>query len=180
MWDRKLPILRQSYCTAFVLAGALLLANLPAISSAHAQSMGTSRTTVVKPLSIVSINDLSFGRIIPGTANSNIRIDEDNGNINIASGNATLAGGTVSRGEFTIVADPNTQVRITLPNRTFLNNNSGPQQMRVNRFRLDGPRNRNIGASGTLNFAIGAQLRVGANQAQGIYTGTFDVTVDYR
>ena len=33
--------------------------------------------------------------------------------------------------------------------------------------------------SQTLDFAVGATLNVGANQAQGTYVGTFDVTVQY-
>jgi hypothetical protein len=36
-----------------------------------------------------------------------------------------------------------------------------------------------LSSTGTDSFAVGGTLNIGATQIPGVYTGTFDVTVDY-
>ena len=43
-----------------------------------------------------------------------------------------------------------------------------------------GPRFEIASNSGIFTFRVGARLNVGANQAPGVYTGTFPVTVIYQ
>jgi hypothetical protein len=55
----------------------------------------------------------------------------------------------------------------------------GTETMTVSNWTLDGKSNRKVPPSQTFDFAVGATLTVGANQAQGTYVGTFDVTIQY-
>lgn len=161
-----------------------LIAGLCLSSTASAQSQGNVNTRVLTPITVTNDNDMNFGRIVPGTVRSVIRIGRNNGALNIRSGDARPIGGTVERAGFTIVADPSTRVQITLPNRLNLVRVGGTETMRVNRFRLDGrggrrPR-RNIDISGVLNILVSAQIRVLPSQAPGIYRANYDVTVEYN
>ncbi len=56
---------------------------------------------------------------------------------------------------------------------------SGGNTMTVDTFTDDTPMNPNLSA-GDDTFSVGATLNVGATQASGTYSGTFDVTVIYN
>jgi len=71
-------------------------------------------------------------------------------------------------------------VNIRLPkNPITVKRVGGTQTMTVSNWTLDGNSNRKVPLSQTIDFAVGATLTVGANQAPGVYTGTFSVTVQY-
>ena len=122
---------------------------------------------------------MDFGTIIPGTARSRIRINPNDASTTVL-GDALLVGGTVTTGDFRITGTADERVRITISqNRIDLVRDGGTETMRVNRFRLDGGRNRFLNAVGEASVSVGGQLRVEPNQAAGIYRGTFNVSVDY-
>ncbi|MEO1046215.1 MAG: DUF4402 domain-containing protein [Pseudomonadota bacterium] len=157
------------------LAGTVLLA-----SPAQAQNEASSDVEIRRAVTIQNDEAMDFGTIIPGTGNSRIRINPNNGALNIASGNATTAGGTPGPARFSVSGTANLRVRITVEDRRVdLVRDGGTETMRLNRFRLDGGRRRFLDNNGDLDFAVGGQLRVRANQAAGTYRGTFNVSVDY-
>jgi hypothetical protein len=51
--------------------------------------------------------------------------------------------------------------------------------MTVSNFTLQGQNKRTIAAQTFFTFRVGGRLNVAANQAEGIYAGTFTVTVQY-
>ena len=55
----------------------------------------------------------------------------------------------------------------------------GTQTIQLNAFTLDGQSKRAMAQAGVFEFAVGATLRPVANQMEGVYTGTFDVTIQY-
>ncbi len=166
------------------IGAAMLIAGLCLSATASAQSRANVNTRVLTPLTIANTNDLNFGRIIPGTVRSTIRLGRDNGVLTVVDGDALPIGGTVERAGFTIVADPSTRVQITLPNTLNIVRVGGTETMRVNRFRLDGrggrAARRNIDNSGILNILVSAQLLVLPTQAAGVYRANYDVTVEYN
>jgi hypothetical protein len=71
-------------------------------------------------------------------------------------------------------------VNIKLPASAItLNRVGGGGTMTVSNWTLDGKPNRKVPLNNAFNFSVGATLNVGAGQADGIYTGTFAVTVQY-
>lgn len=161
------------------LCGLTLCGTLLPLNSAFAQEEGRADVTIRAAVTVENNQGLDFGRIIPGTGNSRIRINPRNGNLTIL-GNAVAAGGTPDRALFSVRGSNNQRVRISLnQRRVTLTRDGGSETMRLNRFRLDGRRNRLLDNTGDLDFAVGGQLRVRRNQAAGVYRGTFNVTVDY-
>lgn len=162
-------------CALMAICSALSCA-----SPAFAQSAGQINVEIMEPVTVQNDAPMDFGNIIPGTTVSRLRIDQNNGELTLFSGNATIAGGSPQRALFTITGDPNERVRVTFSqNRVDLVRVGGTETLRINRFRVGGGRNKFLDANGTAQFAVGGQIRVTANQAGGVYQGSFALTVDY-
>ena len=157
---------------------ALALLVLPAAAIARVQSSATDKATVLRPLSIVKQADLDFGELVVAGAGTAV--------INPASGAMTTTGPVIRVGTtghaatFTTTGSKNSVVIIHVPNSAItLNRVGGGGTMTVSNWTLDGSVNRRIPANNAFNFSIGATLNVGAAQADGVYTGSFAVTVQY-
>jgi hypothetical protein len=82
---------------------------------------------------------------------------------------------------FEAVSPSKTVVHIRLPRKAVtLTRAGGTQTMTVDAWTLNGVDTRNVVAHETFEFAIGGTLHVAANQVEGTYNGTFDVTIDYN
>ncbi len=152
-----------------------------AIQGAHAANGGGDSTANIRqPVSVTKTADLDFGTFVPGTANSVFRINPRNGNMTQRSGDAIAFGGTPTPASFDVTGTAGLRVQITRnQNRIFITRDGGTETMRINRFTYDRRRKR-LNAAGEANFAVGGQIRIGANQAAGTYRGTFGVTVEYQ
>lgn len=60
-----------------------------------------------------------------------------------------------------------------------LTQTGGTETMTVSNWTTDGHTTRQINAFEAFEFRVGGRLNVGANQADGVYVGSFDVTVIY-
>ncbi len=165
-----------------ILSGLFIVLTMMS-NSAYAQQTLPASTRVLTPLTVTNQSDMNFGRIVPGTVQSTVRIRRGINAAIVRSGDARLAGGTVQRAEFTITADPLTSVQISLPRNINLQNSAG-DIMRINTFRLNngGGRisSRNVDSSGNLSVFVSALLRVEPSQAAGVYNGSYEVTVEYN
>lgn len=161
--------------------------------AAHAAETGpnTASAILIQPLSIVKSEDLDFGTIIPDTGGT-VVLDPT------LTPTCTTTGGVIRSGvcqpaEFVGAGSVNQRVRVRIPagaQMTVSNGTGGTmlitdmslngnpdllvvrENPRTFRFRIQHP-------TGIFYFRIGGTLNVGANQAQGTYTGTFDVDIQY-
>ena len=79
---------------------------------------------------------------------------------------------TASRGALFFIAIPNAPIT--------LRRSGGTETMTVSNWTIEGGSTiRLLLRSGSFDFRIGGTLNVGANQAPGIYSGTFNVTAEY-
>ncbi len=145
---------------------------------------GSAEVTVVEPIGIQPVAELRFGRIMQPTTAGTLRLTY--------AGAVTETGGVIGRsntpqdfngrgpGAFAVFGDANRLFLAFLPNSTTISN--GSATMLVNQFQAN-PGGllglRQFNASGYAPLLIGARLNVGANQATGTYTGTYNVTVLY-
>jgi hypothetical protein len=129
--------------------------------------------------SIVASAPLSFGTFIAGSG----------GGVTVsASGSRSATGGVfllgqgngASAGQFTVLGTPNATVSITLPtNNVVVLTDGNSNTMFVNSFvSMPGP-TATLSGGGNQTVRVGATLVVGSNQAPGVYSGTFAVTVNY-
>lgn len=154
----------------------LLMLAAPTGAGAAVQA-GTARAVTLKPLSIVKIRDLEFGSLIPSGAGGTVVIDPTNDDRTVTGG-VTEAGGTTQAAQFYTYGGPLQLVIITrgpLPTLT----RAGGGSMNVTALTLNGATIRFINAAGLLDLRIGGTLAVNPNQPDGVYTGSFNITVDY-
>ena len=157
---------------------ALLLGSPAAAAGAPVSKSATGTVTLLSPLSVLNRGGLDFGTLAVTGAGTAV--------INPVSGARTATGGVVAAGSrfhaatFTLTGNRNSIVNIRLPkNPITVQRVGGTETMTVSNWTLDGNSNRKVPVTQTLDFAVGATLTVGANQAKGSYVGTFDVTVQY-
>ena len=159
--------------------GAAVLMACSLAMPAHAGTDNASgRARVLTQISIANTGDLDFGTLLRGTAAGTATI-KPNSDARTTTGGTVAAGGTPRAASFAISGTPNRLVSIRVaPNPTILSNGSGGT-IRVNTFRLNGAANRRLSAAGTIALRVGARINLAANQADGVYTGTFNVTINY-
>ena len=137
-----------------------------------------ARAQLMRPLTLAKIADMDFGYLgvtTAGTAVINAVTDTMT-----TTGGVTRLGGSPHAAVFRGVAQGSPVVNIKVPNRAVtLTRVGGTQTITLDNFTLDGQSKRALAQSGIFDFKVGATLRPAANQAEGVYVGTFDVTIQY-
>ena len=150
-------------------------------NDANAQILGA--------IALTAEQDLEFGGIVPdGVAVGTVIIDNQDGRNK--TGNLTLVSSKVTpkSGYYTVTGTGLVPYVITVPTNSFNISNTtglGNETMAVTGITCSkgaltaGAIGSTFTSGGTDNFKIGGTLHVGINQAPGLYTGTFNVTVAY-
>lgn len=188
-----LPRLPRRLHRTFALAIAAAAAALA--YPACAQEIETARMSAVidTPISIINTNDMDFGKIAPrGNAGTVVMTPA-------ASAQCTTSGGLVHSGNCRAATFEGTVrflfvLRVQKPNgnRIDLTGPSGAR-MRLDNFTFGaGPGLLDLGqngvnhrfwilnANGSYTFYAGGTLHVAANQTPGVYTGTFEIQLNYN
>lgn len=172
---------------------ALIGSALAAPVTAQAQSDQTTgtRVSLIEPLTITKLSDLDFGDLVPGSGGTVVLTSTPTqtctttgGVIHAAECQAATFGGSGATGQRVRIRRPigriitltgpgadMTVTDITIngdPSLTATQSNPNFERFRIN------------SADGTFIFRVGGTLNVGANQEPGIYTGTFDIRLDYQ
>jgi hypothetical protein len=169
------PRLRRHILAGFMLGGAL---GMPQQAAAATKVIPVA-AKAVKPLSLVSVQDLDLGTILlgPGAwSNATIGISRG-GAFSCASSNVTCSG-VPQVATYNLTGSNSAVVRITAPN-VVLTNQSDPSKTLT--LVIDNPGTvtlPNSGQKGT-NFSLGGSIVVSSTTAGGTYAGTFNVTADY-
>lgn len=131
---------------------------------------------IVAPISIDKTADLHFGDVVPSGASGTVELTP--GGTRSAT-DVTLGNGAgVSVASFDVAGDPDGTFAITLPVSSTITN--GSENMTIDGYTSLPAAIGTLDGTGAATIAVGATLQVGANQASGSYTGTFDVTVAYN
>lgn len=165
--------------TAAVALVGLTLGTHAFAAQNSATGTGTANARIITAISITPGTALNFGDVVPSGAVGTVSVDA--AGVRTSAGGASLGSATgVAAGAFTINGQASATYAITLPANGVVTVTSGANSMAVNSFVS------NPGPTGTLSgvgaqaLAVGATLSVGANQAAGSYTGTYQVTVAYN
>ena len=173
--SRRLPFCLLALSALLVPAAAG--AAPPQLFAPNKNSTGTAR--IVLPAIINKLYDMDFG-FVTVTAAGTAVVDSNSGGIT-TTGGVLFAGGLPHAAQFEAVSPSKTVVHIRLPKKAAtLTRVGGTETMSLDTWTLNGVDTRNVVAHETFQFAIGATLHVAAAQAEGTYTGTFDVTIDYN
>jgi hypothetical protein len=163
------------FALGMILMGFGLNAN--AQVSATASSPATAR--IVTPIAITNDVPLHFGNVEASANIGTVVMSPSESNARTRTGGATLPAiaGSPTAAKFTVTGEDALTYAITLPASTTLS--SGGNNMTVNTF-TSTPSATGLLTEGTQVVYVGATLNVGASQAAGSYSGTFNVTVAYN
>ena len=159
--------------TAAVIASAAF--STVAAQAAPATASATARARILKQITVTNTSDLDFGTIVAGTAASTVAVSA--AGVRTCGAGLTCTG-TVSSANFNITGTTGAIVTVTGDNSvTLANGTGGTMTAALTRSAstltlVAGAVNGTVQVSGTLSLA--------ASQADGAYTGTFNVTVDYQ
>ena len=169
---RALPLPAIAGALLLSLPAAALAARIAAVPKAKAQ------VGLVKPLTLQRWADLDFGTL-GVTTGGTATVNPVTGQRTVAGG-LVLLGGTTSAALYTGAASKQTVVNIRVPKTAVLITRvGGTQTLSVDNFTLDGQDKKALAQQESFSFAVGATITVPAGTVEGLYTGEFDVTVQY-
>ncbi len=160
-----------------VIASALALSlGLLSPLTGHAAT-SSAGATIISPISISNTVGLQFGQIASSASAGTVTVDTTGSRS--GTGGVTLVNGiSVTAASFAVAGAPNLTYTFTLPSSTTIT--LGSDSMTVDTFVSNPPSVGTLNSLGADVLRVGATLHVGANQPNGAYTGTFDVTVAYN
>lgn len=162
----------------FVLSILIVAGLFVAVGTTFAATANAS-ATIVSSIAVAQVTNkgLRFGTLVSPSAEKTVIVGADDSVTN-ADGLVRVPADTdVGAAQFTVTGEATYGYAITVPSGSITISN-GTTTMSVGSFTASK-------ASGTLTagtdtFKVGGTLTIGAAQATGSYTGTFDVTVAYN
>lgn len=134
--------------------------------------------TIDAPLSLTETQEMYFGAMLPGNGGT-VTLDPQNG---LSYSGVTMFDTSIGKsGVFRVSGVGGRQVHISLPSSATIYNDKG-ESMTINNFTAS---SQSIELPDTAlteameSFSVGATLHVNANQQEGVYTGTYTVSVSY-
>lgn len=157
---------------------AALLASPGQAAPIAAPTPPAAQIALMRPLTLTKLADMDFGYLGVTTAGTAI-LDPVTNTMSVTGG-VTALGGTPHAARFAGATQSSAVVNIKIPNgNVLLTRVGGTQTIILNAFTLDGQSKRTMARAGVFEFAVGATLRPVASQVEGVYTGTFEVTIQY-
>ncbi len=162
-----------------VLLSALFASSAASTVPIAANPSATANALIVFPLSLTKLQDLDFGQMT--VTNAGTVVIDPNANTISKTGGVLLVGTGWHAAQFVgSSAGQSAVVNIKLPNQlTTLTRQGGTETMTLSNLTLEGQAKRTIAAAESFTFRVGGTLNVAANQVEGIYTGTFNVDIQY-
>lgn len=163
-----------------VLAAALAILSADRASAQfnQATTSANASASIVTAISLAKTADLAFGDAVAGGTAGTVVVTP--AGARSATGGTTLGSSSgVSAASFTVTGDPSSTYSITLPGSTTLTF-AVINTMTANTFTSNPSSTGTLSAGGSQTLTVGATLNVGASQAAGTYTGSFNVTVAYN
>ncbi len=179
---------RRSVCLA---ALASLCALWAGPASAQDSHQGEATAALIEPLTLTKLADLDFGYIVPATGGTIILSPT------VAPSCATtgtlIQTGPCQPAAFAGLGAQGQQVRVRRPAGRTITLTGPGDTMEVTDITINGnpgltpvrstpswERYLIASADGSFTFRVGGTLTVNPDQAPGVYTGSFDIRIDYQ
>jgi hypothetical protein len=168
----------------FINAAAALVAlgmTVPALAAPVASpTPPQGRALLLIPLTLTKVQDLHFGTIIPSTTTAGfVTINAVSGARTASAGIGLVATDVGQRAQFAGAGSAGQKVFLDLTPPVELANPAG-DKITVIGMTLDGPALRTIAANQSFFAGVGGTIFINANQPEGLYSATYDLTADYQ
>ena len=176
---RRLPSLAR------LLAAPLALVAAPVVAQIAPPANAPAEVVIVRPLSLVKVQDLDFGTVSSGALGGTISIeaggDQPDPNPRSTTGDVVAAGGTPHAATFYTYGGPRQYLYVRRREAVIQLSRigGGGVPMTITGLKLNGPVDRYLNAEGFLELRVGGTLLVGPAQATGSYKGSFTLVATY-
>ena len=162
-----------------LLALAALFLSAPAHAAPVAPDRNATATVVISPpASVRKLEDLNFASLLVTSAGTAVVNPNTDGMT--TTGGVLYAAGLHYAAMFEAVSPIKSVVIIRIPRDPItITRVNGSETMTVSNWTLSGNARRTVAAQEAFEFKVGGTLFVNANQAEGLYVGTFTVEVQY-
>ncbi|MFL6735816.1 MAG: DUF4402 domain-containing protein [Sphingomonas sp.] len=166
-----------------VIAAAVATAALASTAAAAAPSATASGTVLLLlPLQLTKVDDLDFGTVIKSGTSGTVALNANNGARSFAGG---VSGVTTSAGHRALFGGAGTGgqqvVVVVIPPAQLSNSNGDTIDVLALTIDNNGNPIRTIDpVTRTFFVNVGGILNIGANQPDGVYSATFQVTANYQ
>ena len=158
----------------FALLAAAATMAFGASSAQAATASADATATILQQITVTKTADLAFGTVVVGTTGGNVTI-ANNGTTPISCAAALACSGTNGAASFNVVGTVGEAVTVTVDPSVTLTSGSNSMTASLNPSYSG---THTLVASDVLR--VGGTLSVGASQASGVYSGSFDVVVNYQ
>ncbi len=155
---------------ALALVGVAAL-GMTASAANAATATATAKANILKQITVTKTSDLDYATIVTGAAASTVVVTPAGAR---TCGVGLVCSGTATAAAFNVVGTIGAVATVSVPATVTLA--SGANNMTstlVSSAAL-------LTLAAANSFTVGGTLAVGANQVDGVYAGTFTVTVDYQ
>jgi hypothetical protein len=170
-----MPDFRRPSLLLLVLAGASFSTPAGAVTQS-----ATVKVTVVKPLTLTALQNLDLGTItLAGGTWSNVTVGVSRGGVLSCSNANVVCSGATAVARYKVTGTNRQVVTISVPDVT-LTNQSDPTKTLT--MVADTPTSLTLTSSGEpgITWDIGGSITLSSATADGTYSGTMNVTVDYQ
>ena len=166
-----------------LLAAAAAAMAMPANAQPTAPNKNSKgKVLLLVPLTLTKLDDLSFGDVLPSsTSSGTVTMNAKTGARSFTGGATGLPSDVGKRAYFAGAGSPGQQVFIAVtPPAELVSTTNNADRMPVLALTIDGSPVRTIDpVTRTFFIGVGGTLQVNANQPEGLYEATFDVTAFY-
>ena len=136
----------------------------------------SAKVTVLRPLQLKFGQDLDLGTVALGAGTFTTTIGIDKTGVWTCDATKVTCTGTHQVAKYNVVGTNNRVVNVFSSNVSLSNGSSNLT------LAVDAPTSVSLGASGNagVDFAIGGSITLSNSTVDGIYSGQFNVTVDYQ
>jgi hypothetical protein len=166
----------------YLIAAALAASAVPAAAApVEATTDAEGRALILIPLTLTKIDDLEFGTVIPAGVSGTVKIDAVTGERTFTGGVTGVPSDIGQRAYLGGAGSPNQQVVVVVDEPTELVSTTNPaDKIPVLAIMLDGSPIRSVHpVDRTFFFGLGGIIQINANQPEGDYEATFEVTAIY-
>jgi hypothetical protein len=146
-----------------------------------ANTTADANATVITAIGISRTAHMNFGSVVAGGTAGTVLLTPSATPTRTSGGGTTLGSATVvSAATFTVTGEPSNTYMIDIPQVPLTIMNADLDEMTVEDFSSSPTPTGTLDGTGNETLYVGGTLHVHANQATGVYNGTFTVTVTYN
>lgn len=164
---------KMQVCLPLYILAVLLVFCAVSSTSFAETSTGTARVDIRQPVALSEILALNFGSISINGADT-ITLGSDG---SISSLNGANISGVVNTGRFSAAGQANTNVTVSFASGLL---SGAGDDLSLNNLTHSLGASPSFDAAGVLIFDVGADLAINDDQVPGVYTGTYQVSVNYQ